>query len=284
VKINELEGFVMTHTLKFKPQTLLLWLTLLNVAVLTACTSVQAQDNPAVTATPPVTIEFSGDIQQVTDATIIVSGLTVLITGANIEADLVVGNPIRVAGSLLADGQIQALAIETVADDDDDEQAPEITPEATAAVTPEATPKVTPEATQDADDDDMIIVIEGPVQSININIIVIYGFAIEVDEDDLVLTVLQVGDVIRVEGYYDDDDDNDGRIRLISINITFVSVTVVILDGQVWRDTDTCTAIPDWVPADDIQVVIIRCQGGGNTNNSGNNGGSGVGRGGGGGS
>ncbi len=258
----------MTHSLRFKPKHLLLSLVMLTVVILTACAPVQAQGVPAMTATPRATIEFSGDISAVTDTTIVVNSLTVLTTGAEIETELVVGNVVHVEGILLENGQIQALEIEDDDDDDrddndDDDQSPEITPEATQVI----------------DDDDTFIVIEGPVQSINTNVIVIYGFEIEVDDDDLALTVLQIGDVIRVEGQYDDSDDNDddddynNRIRLVSINITFVSVTVVIIDGQIWRDAGTCAGIPNWIPEDDIQVVLIRCQSGGSPNNQGNNGG-----------
>lgn len=265
----------MKRTLKPKPQTMLLWLSILGLAILTACSSVQAQDNPPVTATSRATIEFSGTISQVTETTIIVNNLTVLTVGAEIETELSVGNEVHVEGILLENGQIQALEIE----DADSSQTPEMTPEATQ----------NPDANDD-DADDTIIVIEGPVQSIDINIIVIYGFEIEVDDDDLALTVLQIGDVIRIEGRYDDDwdddrddrrddddddddDRDDDRIRLVSINITFVSVTVIIIDGLVWRDAGNCAGIPDWVPEDDIQVVLIRCQGGGNSNNPANNGG-----------
>ncbi|MGJ3237227.1 MAG: DUF5666 domain-containing protein [Anaerolineae bacterium] len=287
----------MMHHSLIQPRVLLLWLVALVLGVLSINMPAQAQD---ATATPRSSIEFTGDITDVTDTTVTVNGLVVIYTGAEIEVDLVIGQRVEIEGYFLEDGQIQA----TELDDPDDPNGNN--PEATPEVTPEATPEVTAQPDDDdddSDDDDTIIVIEGPVQSININIITIYNFEIEVDQSDLSLTVLQIGDVIRVEGAldnedddfddrYDDDDDSDddddnddnddnrddnddddgisfNRVRLVSINITFVSVTVIIVDGQVWRDSGSCAGIPDWVPTEQIQVVLVRCQpsntGGGNT-------------------
>ena len=246
----------MNRHISSKKYRILLWFAILSVVILTACAPVQAQGEPEVTETPsPATIELSGVISEVSETEIIVNNLTILTT--TLEDNLDVGMRIEVIGVLLEDGQIQATQI-TILDDNEDltsTPAPEITPEVTSDVTPHD---------DDNDDDDVIIVIEGPVQAININIIVIYGFEIEVNEDDLILTVLQIGDVIRVEGRYNDEDDDDERIRLIAINITVVSVTIVIIDNQIWRDTGSCTGIPAWVPEDAIEIILIRCQGGGN--------------------
>jgi hypothetical protein len=72
---------------------------------------------------------------------------------------------------------------------------------ATAEITgTPATATPTPTATDDDDDDDTIIVIKGPVQSITINIIVIYNIKIEVDIDNPILQIIQIGDVLYVEG------------------------------------------------------------------------------------
>lgn len=144
----------------------------------------------------------------------------------------------------------------------------EMTPEVTAEPSPEATPETTPETTAEPDDDDtdddVVIVIEGPVTAINVNIVVIYGFEIEVDEDDLALTVIQIGDVLRVEGVINDADDDDDRttIQITAINITFISVTVVIIDGQVWRDSGNCGSVPEWIPEAEITIYLLRCTGG----------------------
>src|SRR5262249_40590209 len=67
----------------------------------------------------------------------------------------------------------------------------EETPEATVESTTEATPDMTPEATPNSNGLEITIIIEGPVEAINANIIVIYGFNIEVDANDPLLLVIQ---------------------------------------------------------------------------------------------
>jgi len=120
---------------------------------------------------------------------------------------------------------------------------------ATPEATPEMTPEATPEATPDPDDDDLpiTIVIEGPVTAININIITIYNINIELDEDDPNLTIIQIGDIVRVEG---DTEDMDGTIVIIVINITIINVDINVDTGEVWRDDGNCgNGPPPWAPA-----------------------------------
>lgn len=114
--------------------------------------------------------------------------------------------------------------------------------------TDEATPEVTPEATDEPDDDgDVIIVIEGPVEEININIITIFGIEIELDPEDPVLTVIQIGDVIRVEGDLEHEGDT---IVIVAITVIFIDVDVFVVDGQIWRDPGNCdNPPPPWAPA-----------------------------------
>jgi len=329
----------------------LLWVGLMLMVALLI--SVPALTQDSTTATPVPNIEFSGQISEVTETTIVVNGLTVLIDNLNTDVSLVIGAIVDVEGVLLSDGQVQATDIDDTDDDDDNipptsvptntpipleitgeitavgdgtitvsgltialddldddltisvgtvvtvigdfgddnifiaytiqslqaeatpevtatEVPSEITPEVTAESSPEVTPETTPETTaepdDDTDDDDVVIVIEGPVTAINVNIVVIYGFEIEVDEDDLALTFIQIGDVLRIEGVIDDDDDDDDRttIQITAINITFISVTVVIIDGQVWRDSGNCGGVPEWVPEAEITIYLLRCTGGGN--------------------
>lgn len=98
----------------------------------------------------------------------------------------------------------------------------------------------------DSDDDNMavIIVIEGPVQQIIGNVIVIYNIEIEVDDDDPILTVIQVGDVIRVEG-----EQLVGGV-IVVVNIIFIDIDVVIVGDVVWRDSGECgNPPPPWAPA-----------------------------------
>jgi hypothetical protein len=109
------------------------------------------------------------------------------------------------------------------------------------------------------DDDDtsdlpITIIIEGPVEAININIITIFGINIEIDPDDPLLTVIRIGDEIRVEG----DTVSDGNIIIIvAINIIIIDTDIIIIDDDddgppvVWRDSgESCgNPPPPWAPA-----------------------------------
>jgi hypothetical protein len=146
-------------------------------------------------------------------------------------------------------------------------QSPEATAEATAEATqsPEATPEATAEPGSDLP---VIIIIEGPVQSININIITIYGIDIELDANDPILTVIQIGDILRIEG---DLAGSGTTIVIVAVNITIVNVEVFInVDGQIFRDDSDCSnPPPPWAPANGWRR---RCEGGGGGNNGGGNG------------
>jgi hypothetical protein len=85
------------------------------------------------------------------------------------------------------------------------------------------------------------------VTAINVNIITIYNINIEVNADDPMLTVLQIGDVIRVQG---DVEDRDGLIVIVAINITFINIEVYMQGEDVWRDNGNCSnPPPPWAPA-----------------------------------
>ena len=93
------------------------------------------------------------------------------------------------------------------------------------------------------------ITIEGPVTQVNINVITIYNINIELAPDDPALTVIQVGDMIHVDG---DIAEREGTVVIIAITIVFINVEIYINpDGtQIWRDNDNCqNAPPPWAPA-----------------------------------
>ena len=73
-------------------------------------------------------------------------------------------------------------------------------------------------------DQPVIIVIEGPIQAININIITILGIDIEVDPNDPILLTIKIGDIIRVEGTPTSDGDT---IIIVAINITIINIIIV---------------------------------------------------------
>jgi hypothetical protein len=164
--------------------------------------------------------------------------------------------------------------------------APTATPtvESTATATSSATP--TPDMTTTSQT--VTTVIEGPVEAINGNVITIYGIHIEISDDDPMLDVIEVGDVIHVEGDIDD-------VTIAASDITVVGAEDEIFtndSGEVWRDDGTCSnPPPDWAPANGWRR---RCEGGngnvapgslgqgnGNTNGNanGNSGGMGMGSG-----
>jgi hypothetical protein len=102
-------------------------------------------------------------------------------------------------------------------------------------------------------------VIEGPVETININIITIFGITIEVDPEDSILTVIQVGDVIRVEG---DTVNRGNTIVIIAVTVIVIDVDIFINEdnGQVWRDDGDCShGPPPWAPANGWRR---KCEGG----------------------
>ena len=137
---------------------------------------------------------------------------------------------------------------------------PTATPTATSTATPTATPTgtltVTPAATPGLP---ITIIIEGPVETINVNIITIYDIDIEIDINDPILTVIQIGDIVRVEG--DTVVDADTLI-IIAITVVIVDVDVIVnVDGDVWRDSGDCSnGPPPWAPAHGWRR---RCEGGG---------------------
>jgi uncharacterized membrane protein YgcG len=215
-------------------------------------------------------IEFSGEISSINGTVIVVNGLNVETASASLTGVLVQGATVRVQGTLQPNAVIVAVVIIVIVDV---EVTPETTPpaEATAETTPpaEATPESTPIV---VDDDAIIIVIEGPVEAININIITIYGVNIVLSPNDPLLTVIQIGDVIRIEGAMDHDDDGL-TIVIIAITIIFVDVDVFVLDGDVWRDEGNCgNPPPPWAPANGWRR---RCEGGGGSGGGGGRGGSG---------
>jgi len=105
------------------------------------------------------------------------------------------------------------------------------------------------------DDDDtgqlpVTIVIEGPVQQVNVNIITIYNIDIEVNVNDPILTAIRIGDNVRVEGNM---ASGGNTIIIVAINIVIIDVDIVVGDTGtvIWRDSGSgCgNPPPPWAPA-----------------------------------
>jgi len=141
------------------------------------------------------------------------------------------------------------------------------TPPETMIVTPEAT--LEPRATESLPVD---ITIEGPVDAINGSVITIYGIDVPLDPSDPLLGVIQIGDVIRVEG----NVGSTGGAVIVPVKVT--SETSSASDqGQVWRDNGQCNnPPPPWAQANGWHR---RCGGTGNSQGNGNGNGNGGGQG-----
>lgn len=227
---------------------------LIPVLFLVLAGSLQAQQP---TLTPVGTsIVIEGPVQSINGNAITISNIAIQLDDDFDASRLQIGDIVRVEGSPTTTNNVLVIiAVTVVIVVDIDSGTP--TPAATAIDT------VTP--SPDDDDDGIRIIIEGPVQSININIITIYDIDIIVAPDDPILTVIKIGDVIRIEG---DRVEQGTTIVIIAVTVILVNVDVVINDnGSVWRDNDSCgNPPPSWAPANGWRR---RCEGG-NGNGNGN--------------
>ena len=106
------------------------------------------------------------------------------------------------------------------------ELSAEVTSEVTPEITPEATPETTPEPTDEPEAGAPLIVVEGPVEEINVSTITIFDINIQVDPSDPVLTQIQIGDTLRVEGETSFDNN---VIVIVAVNITIIDVDIFIV-------------------------------------------------------
>jgi hypothetical protein len=95
---------------------------------------------------------------------------------------------------------------------------PQPTSESTAETTPEETPPVTATG---AGAENTLIVLEGPVQSINVNVITVFDVQLQVNPDDPILANLHIGDNVHVEGRMVQDGD---VFIVVVVNITRIDV------------------------------------------------------------
>lgn len=146
------------------------------------------------------TIVISGEVEAIGDDTVTMNGLTIDVSGAEFDVELEVGVVVVIVINVPTDSVIIAIEINLPDDDDDDDQ-------------------------DDNEDDDVIIVIEGPVESIDLNVIVIYGITIQLDGDTTVLDNLQIGDIIVIEG---NGDFENGVLVIVVINITVIEIEIEV--------------------------------------------------------
>lgn len=194
----------------FKPSYRMVATFLIICLVLTLQPPVNAQDSGGNA------IQFTGTVDSIDGSTVIVSGFEVDISSATTSAeDLSVGMTITVSGVL--DGTvIVAIVIIIVSIGSPPGQDP--TPEETPPGPPA---EVTPTATPDPEEEpgSIIIIIEGPIESININIVIIFGIEIQIEPDDPILNEIRVGDYVRIEGT---TNVENGVIIIVVVNIIII--------------------------------------------------------------
>ena len=176
----------MTH----HPQRYKHYLSLLAVFIMIALLIVPSITSAQEQGTP---IEISGVVGQIGAGTITVAGLPVDASSISLDANITIGTTVTVTGHLLANNVVVAQVIVII--------TPAVTVTPPVETTPEATPEATPSATP-TPNPDLVIVIEGPVISIATNIITIYDFNIAVDPTNPMLNIIDIGDIIHVEGSF----------------------------------------------------------------------------------
>lgn len=106
------------------------------------------------------------------------------------------------------------------------------------------------EAEEEDEDLEIVITIEGPVEAVIVNVIVIYGIEIALDPDDPLLTVIEIGDIVHVEGAV---TEADGVTIIVAVTVVIVNVEIYIGGddgGGIWIDDGNCSnPPPSWAPA-----------------------------------
>ncbi|MEL6150215.1 MAG: hypothetical protein AAFV33_14330 [Chloroflexota bacterium] len=133
---------------------------------------------------------------------------------------------------------------------------PTVTQTRQPAATQIATTTPPPTEMLPASSDPVQITIEGPVTAIAGNIVTIFDQMLTLPAASPALTVLQIGDTIRVEA-----EHREGET--IIATVTFISVEVIIDGERAWRDSGTCeNPPPDWVQeVDGGTAWLLRCTG-----------------------
>lgn len=202
--------------------------TLLFVFIMVGATSlIQAQED---------SIEFPGEIIAIDGNIISVGGISVDTSVAIMPTDgLSIGMTVQVIGTR-QDQTILATII-VITDFGTDPDVPQTTEEPDVDDTPEPQTTEEPEMTAEPSPSPVIvditggvpiIVIEGPVQAINVTSITIFDIDIEVNPADAVLTQIRIGDTVRVEG---ESSFEGNTIVIVAVNITIVQTTLIVIQN-----------------------------------------------------
>jgi hypothetical protein len=207
------EGVVdMNRNLHLRPYSVLCLVLMMLALPLFA--SAQTTSTPMPTGTQ---VEIIGVVSEINVNSIVVAGVPVDVSG--VSTNVTIGSTISVTG-LLSNSVIVAQTILIINTNltATPEGTAEATPEATVEVTAEVTPQPTPTSTPAPN----IIVIEGPVINIINNIITIYDFDVEVEPQNPILTIIDIGDIVRVEGAF-----SGGNVIVATVVSNITTVTTV---------------------------------------------------------
>lgn len=186
------------------------------------------------TATPqPMSI--TGTITAVNGNTITVSGLQIDVSNIPRGVVLEIGSTVQVEGVVQGGVVIAQTVVVVTAGSTPTPAAGTPVPAGTATTAATSAPP--------SGDDTTIVVIIGPVQAIQVNIITIFDINIQVEADHPILTLIQVGQVIRVHGYFSGDIfiatvvsniidiDPDGAEVVVEGPIQSITGSVVVINS-----------------------------------------------------
>ncbi len=135
------------------------------------------------------------------------------------------------------------------------------TPSSIPATTQPIVPTSVPLVSNPTIEPETSVVVEGPITSINNNIVTIYGFSIEVEAQHPILKVIDVGDVVRVQGTF----DSGGTLIASTVsnipNTTSSSTATVGLDGPIEAINDNTimvNGIPVQLAPDDPLLQTVK--------------------------
>lgn len=184
-----------------------------------------------------VTVEIDGIVQSINGSIWSVGGVSVEVTASTtITGYPVVGSHVKIIATQDGGGLLIAISISLATPTPTSvlSGTPTLTRTATPTGTLTAPASVTPVGSVTPTGTPIpyvTIIIEGPVEEININIIVVYGMRVRLRTDDPVLVKLKVGDWVRVSGNFEHDKDDQVIIVVVVIVIINAPTVIVVAPG-----------------------------------------------------
>jgi len=171
------------------------------------------------TATPTsgTPVQVTGVVSQILGTTATVAGLPVDVSHITLDNHVVVGSTVKVFGPVVNNIIVAQTVI--IVNLTELTQTPTPVPDATLTNTPTVTP--TPLGGQN-----VVVVVEGPVVNIVNNILTIYNFNVQVDPQNPILNVIDIGDDVRAQGSF----DNHGV--LVATTVSNISSTTIVSGGH----------------------------------------------------